>query len=438
MNSSNASTVSEEELRDLLNNLLLMRRVQTLVVTAVILVIGIIGNLLVLAAYWNLLHKRKIKELKGRYFMPVLAIADLASVFVGGVFFLYTDFHRATFVSNFGCKFGMFFSFNTNTISILILLLITISRYMKVCLPHGKRMTLKWKRISLVIVIIVSTISCSPFLHFAGSVTKSVTLNNLTSIVNIPQAHIARNVSYHMCFATRSNNMSWKIYYNILFLVQVLNMLAMIVCYTRMGRVIQSRCQSKIETKIIEAPKPSKLSKTSTTDRQSEPDSTDIDTDVGDRDGVSAGPNSTLAVESSTQTGSSFPTSTAFNTNEVRRRSGRGRRRKAWKNARNRFSMMFVVIVIIYAVTNIPTFIFLYLFMESKAFRLYFTLKSGFEEYNLLLCLVRIHLINNIVNPFIYGYFDFAFKKEVKRICYSVVIKPARYIWTRGRNTASD
>ena len=429
MDVNDSAIITQEELRNKLNFLLLDRRMQTLVLTAVILAVGVVGNLLVLAAYWNLLHKRKTKELKGRYFMPVLAIADLASVFVGGVFFLYTDFHRATFDSDFGCKFGMFFSFNTNTISILILLLITISRYMKICLPHGRRMTVYWKKVSLAIVTVVSTVSCSPFLHFSGTVKKSIVLQKLSPILNIPQDYFLYNVTYTMCFATTRNDILWKLYYSFLFLIQIANMMGMIILYVRMGRVIYNRCNFNVSAKLSTVPNAinnendRKLS-------QSDSDSGDENDDDTQDGGTATVTESTVQSVATTIDASN---DTATKTRVVRR-SKRGRKHAGWKNARNRFSVMFLIIVIIYAITNIPAFVFLYLFMENETFRLYFTMRSDFEVHNLILCFVRVHLINNIVNPFIYGYFDLTFRKEVKVLCYSVIVKPVRVIWARDRS----
>ncbi|KAK3095700.1 hypothetical protein FSP39_017801 [Pinctada imbricata] len=429
MNASLSVNFTEVELRDDLNYHLLLRRLQTVIVTAVILFLGIVGNILVLVAYWNLLQRRKVKELKGRYFMPILAVADLASVFVGGIFFLYTDFNRATFESTAGCKCGMFFSFTTNTISILILLLIAISRYMKICLPHGKKMTEYWKRMSVVIVCIISTVSCIPFLYFSGSVTKSVNLGTLLPITYIDPDMAPYNVTFHMCFATRRNDVWWKLYYNALFLVQIINIGTMIFLYVKMGRVIQERCKAKISTSIRSFPKPSKTEKVSPSDKEVDSnDEVEIESTLRTED---SGVCHASTVFSTSTANNDSSTTGSFNTRHVIRRSKRGRKNKAWKSARNRFTMMFVVIVIIYAVTNVPTFIFLYMFMESKSFQRYFTLHAHFEEYNLILVLVRVHLINNIINPYIYGYFDFAFRREVKRICYSILLKPARYLWNR-------
>ncbi|XP_062597204.1 uncharacterized protein LOC134258675 [Saccostrea cucullata] len=70
------------------------------------------------------------------------------------------------------------------------------------------------------------------------------------------------------------------------------------------------------------------------------------------------------------------------------------------------FHMMFGVIVISYLLAYIPTFSLLLIQRGKPSYWLEMT---GWELTTLLL-LRRFHLFSNIINPFVYGYFDITFR----------------------------
>lgn len=396
-----------------LNDLFARRGAQTSAMTIAIVVIGTIGNLFVLAAYWKL-YKRKSKQLKGRYFMSHLALADLIACAVGSFVFLYFDFHRLTFRSDFGCRLSTFTAWSTNAVSVLMLLIISINRYLKICRPHQQQMTVYWKRMSLIIISIFSVVSCSPFLYFSGVRKGKVHTREFADVLDLPPHLENITLPYHQCATAKYNTVQWKIFYNILFVVQFGNMMAMIFLYVPMGKIIYEKYRQNKESRTLArsaAVSDDKGTNTATGTTCSESNdesvvhSTDIigSTDANSRNAIDPAP--------------------------VRKR--RGRHHKAWNNAKNRFTIMFLVVVIVYAITNLPTFIFLYAYFENNHFRRYVIGDAHFEVFNLILSLPRIHLINNIVNPFIYGYFDLTFRKEVKAICFSIFRKPGQVCCSR-------
>jgi hypothetical protein len=385
---------------EVLNTLFAKRGAQTSAVTIAILVIGVIGNTFVLVAYWKL-YKRKSKQLKGRYFMPHLALADLIACVNGCFVFLYFDFHRVVFASDIGCRLSTFTAWSTNAVSVLMLLVISVNRYLKICRPIHHQMTLFWKRIALVIVLVVSVISCLPFLHFSGVRRGKVKTAEFADVLDLPMYMQNTTLTYHQCATAKDNNLMWKLFYNFLFLVQFGNIVAMIFLYVPMGKLIYKKYREKKDARSMMSPAGASTEK-----------ATNTATNTGTTETAS---NDESAVHSTDIAGSN---------DQIQVRKQRGRQHKAWNNAKNRFTIMFLVVVIVYAVTNLPTFIFLYSYMESTKFRRYFIGDSDFESYNLILSLPRIHLINNIVNPFLYGYFDLTFRREVKAICVSIFIKP--------------
>uniref|UniRef100_A0A8W8JI99 G-protein coupled receptors family 1 profile domain-containing protein n=2 Tax=Magallana gigas TaxID=29159 RepID=A0A8W8JI99_MAGGI len=373
MSARNRSSYSYELVLEL-NSLFAKRSAQTSAVTIAIIVIGTIGNIFVLAAYWKL-FKRKSKQLKGRYFMPHLAVADLIACAVGSFVFLYFDFHRLIFTSDVGCRLSTFAAWSTNSVSVLMLLVISVNRYLKICRPHHPQMTLYWKRAALIIITVVSIISCAPFLYFSGVRQGRTNTTEFADVIDLPPHLHNKVLPYHQCATAKDNTIWWKIYYSALFVVQFGNMVAMIVLYVPMGKIIYEKYrQNKLSRTISRTAGLSDDRGTNTANNES-----------NDESGV----HSTDIVESSEVTSRNL-------TDLTQVRKHRGRQHKAWNNAKNRFTIMFLVVVIVYAITNLPTFVFLYTYFENNRFRRYFISDSSFEVFNLVLSLPRIHLINNI------------------------------------------
>jgi hypothetical protein len=111
-----------------LNTLFAKRRAQTSAFTIVFLAIGVIGNTFVLVTYCKL-YLRKRRHVKGRYFMPCLAVADLLACIVGCLATLYTDFNLVTFTSDVRCRLSIFTAWSTDNVSVLMLLVISVNRY---------------------------------------------------------------------------------------------------------------------------------------------------------------------------------------------------------------------------------------------------------------------------------------------------------------------
>jgi preprotein translocase subunit YajC len=126
-------------LRDL-NILFAKRGVQTSAFTIAILVIGVIGNVIVLLTYWRL-YKHRSKQFKDRDLMLHLALMDLIACVFGCSKLLYIDFNPLTFTSNIICRVLIFTAWSTNAVSVLMLLVISVNRYLKICRPTQQQMT---------------------------------------------------------------------------------------------------------------------------------------------------------------------------------------------------------------------------------------------------------------------------------------------------------
>ena len=74
------------------------------------------------------------------------------------------------------------------------------------------------------------------------------------------------------------------------------------------------------------------------------------------------------------------------------------------------FNVMFITIVIFYLLSYIPTGV---MFIVSATGPLYW-FKLPDIQFGILICLQRFYIVNQIVNPFIYGYFDIYFRESIK------------------------
>jgi hypothetical protein len=86
------------------------------------------------------------------------------------------------------------------------------------------------------------------------------------------------------------------------------------------------------------------------------------------------------------------------------------RKIKKRKQAQHNFTLMFATIILIYVVSYFPTILLVMLPGSDSA---HFWFSKNAVELNILIFLRRTFLLSNIVNPFIYTYFDLSFRREL-------------------------
>ncbi|XP_061195681.1 neuromedin-U receptor 2-like [Saccostrea echinata] len=116
------------------------------------LTVGVPGNIIVLYVYGFRLRGRH----NGRYFIPYLAVADLLALILSVALHAMSNFFPVTFKYNELCSWSFTLAFLTTILSAFILLIISVQRYLKVCKPFGGQMTLFWRRMSLLLSLILS------------------------------------------------------------------------------------------------------------------------------------------------------------------------------------------------------------------------------------------------------------------------------------------
>ena len=191
---------------------------------SIVVLSGIVGNSFVLFMY---LVKMRKKEIKTRYFIPILAVFDLLMCVLAGIFVIENYAPVIGIFFNDGrCKALYFFLAFAMMTSNALLLTIAIQRYLKVCRPLGKQLNLFSRRLATVIVIAASIICALPTLIVTG-VTSSYDVEygiNISVNISTPSCGPA-NQEYPMFLLV-------PVYYTVIFVIGASNFMVTIGMYT--------------------------------------------------------------------------------------------------------------------------------------------------------------------------------------------------------------
>ena len=130
-----------------------------------ILCAGIIGNFIVLLLYCTRVMGKLTEP---RYFIPVLAFYDLLACISSMVFVIEETFIWMAYSHTILCKIVILVFENAVGSSTAFLIVIAVQRYIKICRPHSRQMTLFWRRIALMLVIVTNVIYIIPAGFFSG------------------------------------------------------------------------------------------------------------------------------------------------------------------------------------------------------------------------------------------------------------------------------
>lgn len=83
-------------------------------------------------------------------------------------------------------------------------------------------------------------------------------------------------------------------------------------------------------------------------------------------------------------------------------------------NVRTKMNVMFLTIILLYILSYIPSIGILILTYTLNNF--YYLQLPG-SLMNVWIFFARFLLLNHVINPFIYGYFDVKFRSELKHLC---------------------
>nr|XP_022294800.1 uncharacterized protein LOC111104920 [Crassostrea virginica] len=359
-----------------------------------------------------------------RFFIPHLAVADLLSTVCLACLgislnYYYTDFPNETL-----CQMLHYFSWQTTSWSTFILLMISVSRYLKICQPTGKQMTRFWKKCAVYGCLIFTIINTSPVLYFTGNRYQNVTcLNSNITVVICELRDFDRTVN---------NIKNAYIFFEIFVLFGNAGITTLLYIpiglqiYRRFkGRSNHINTLSEAEYSASAATKCSISMTELTVPKQT----TELEAIDASQANFSTARKQSQQVEEMAISGQEFICKYSLtngnnqeNSNTVTSASKviehipavckeRRFESKVESNirVRNNFTYMFMTIIIFYLLSYLPTFIIILLATEDP-FQYWYSMDV--ITLNFIMILRRSSIINHIVNPFIYGYFDRVFRER--------------------------
>ncbi|BFZ22414.1 hypothetical protein BsWGS_25453 [Bradybaena similaris] len=131
--------------------------------TALLMVVGTVGNILVLYVY-----RRHFQRSVTRMFIYVLAILDLGNCLITMPAELSILIHFTTFSNPSWCKVSRYLTYTFNGTSCMVLITIAMDRYFKVCRPMNTIITIHRGRIICIVAFCVTAVLSIPSLVIYG------------------------------------------------------------------------------------------------------------------------------------------------------------------------------------------------------------------------------------------------------------------------------
>ena len=339
----------------------------------VCLTIGLFGN-----GYVVFIYKFKLKDqTESRYFIPYLAMADASCSFISCFSVIFDNYHFLYYPWNSVCKGMLFSSGVAGYVSTLFLLAIAVQRFTTI---KKKHFTLNQRRAAIGAILAFSIFCSIPFLLIAGVEEGSRQLEGV-------------NVTTVKCGTLNGQYPQFETVYFILFAAfLVLNAMVMLGLYVPVAMVVYRRYRSTKRSFKISKSSASSEKDTTTTEITPDAEMDSIETP-----------------KRSVQT-----TDNSFSAPEIKSSSyccnlGKAKTSKSGAPSHStNFNVMFMTIVAMYALTYLPTaVIMVFVILQGDLDNLVDVPLWKLQLYGIL---GRFYIINNIVNPFIYGFFDVYFR----------------------------
>nr|KAG5707527.1 hypothetical protein BaRGS_012031 [Batillaria attramentaria] len=166
------------------------------VIVAVLMVVGLVGNSLVLYVY-NFKMPRTVFS----FFVTVLALLDLTTTLCGMPIdvVIKTVLLSDTLSMNVICKIAHLENYGTSLTSGSVLLLIAATRYRKVCQPLEPSISRRWARIMCGIIFTVAMVLCSVTLIINGPESVKIAMGQTDVLVaSQNNTGLSQNTSHSM------------------------------------------------------------------------------------------------------------------------------------------------------------------------------------------------------------------------------------------------
>lgn len=357
-------------------------------------VVGVTGNSIIIYFYFF-----RVKERGERYFIPVLGVVDLLGCLTGAPFYIMDNTFLFNYPSTVACNVLSFLQVCIPGISMHMLLVISLQRYLLVCKPFGPKMTLFWKRISIAVVCFVSIAFSAPLLKTAG----------VSEEMNVFMGY---NLTTYICRFSDGSTPGMFVYFAILFLVMFANLVVTVGLYIPVLKRINLSFSFKSNT--YEIHNENNLSSQTDTVNASEAEEnvshTSIKFHTSNKVHFAVSENR-FQEKSTENVTEEHPKSqqTPQESNNSGKKLG-----SETESAKRRITIMFFVIIVAYVISYTPPLIISILLYALDDFTF-----ISMTRAQLAVCsyLTRLVFLNHIVNPFVYGYFDTKFRKQLMTLC---------------------
>lgn len=419
---------------DELNQLQLIKHLPVLIFYMFLMVIGIVGNLLVLIIY-----KLRMKRSSARVYILSLALADL-SVCIVGIPYHGLDLTRLlnyTFTNV--CKVLSFLIGACTLSSVFILLVVGLDRYLKVCRPLKKQIVDFGNRKACVMAAIVAVIIAIPngVLYGQSKVVKVIT----------EPPGVACFIDDYYIDSTLAIG-----YFGFNVVVFILSVIFLIIIYGFICGQIYEHDKVSCEISL-------KATKTVcfcfTFDAEENVDEIEEDNDKEDeidmsnllltsnemKPGATSSENQipetldnkATELQSATESGASIKNKPSFKHSEptALRASNRGlirdpnmsmtrHRKSPSKNEAKytkKITLMMFTITIVFIASYLPFIVISIVHATDVTFWAQLSDDSTvFIDF-----LLRFYLVNNVANPIIYSFWDKKFRREIVRLIRSII-----------------
>lgn len=346
--------------------------------------VGVFGNIIVLVMY-----SRYIADKNGtRYFIPALAVVDLMGCLSNVVQFQLDNTMRYTYPDVRLCKTLSFLMIMSGGLSAHLIFAIALQRYLMICRPFGQQMTRKYCRIAFVIFVFFSLGYAAPVLKFGGFIEIKRWLkrknDNKTRIISFTTR------SCHFDDGSHGPRVMVP-YFGILLVLSFINIIATSSLYIPVTKTIYRTLSSNKNhgnrvSRMLDGDTPISSKETHSTSvekiKMSEIPQQSQNT-KSKRPGpeIKAGPGIKFALETDRE-----------------------------QKARKRISVMFLIIIIVYVVSYLPS-------LTTQVYDFLSTERMSGYRWNIHMFCLRLNLLNHIANPYIYWFYDVNFRKELQKLC---------------------
>ncbi|XP_062586977.1 trissin receptor-like [Saccostrea cucullata] len=356
------------------------------VLLAVGMTMGAVGNIAIISLYVS-----RIKDKKGdRYFIPVLAFIDCLGCVANGSFYTTDNAFLFLYPSEVLCRVLIFLLTFASGFSAHVLLVIALQRYLLICRPFGKQLTLNKRRISLGIITVACLGYACPLLGIGGIRHTNSTFLNQT-------------FESHMCVLSVETSFGTLVYFGTMALITVANILVTAGLYIPITRAIY-RTFSFHKKNIYKDNKDRRISDSQSSTQISHISLSIEEINVNQQQNISIHhPKGEIQQKSSRKEGRT-----------IHRSNTDARKEKV----KAKINLMFLIIILVYILSYIPT---LGILIATYTLSDFTYLELSTAGINLWLFSARFLLLNHVINPFIYGYFDIKLRTEFEKLCCGFV-----------------